>query len=46
MGNLLGPWLAGAVFDARRSYTPVIVGCLLLSGLATAASFRLLKRPA
>ena len=44
LGNLLGPWVAGAVFDASRSYVPVIVGCLLLSALATAASCRLLLR--
>ncbi len=44
LGNLLGPWVAGAVFDASRSYVPVIVGCLLLSALATAASCRLLPR--
>ncbi len=40
-GNLLGPWLAGAVFDASHSYTPVIWGCMLLSLLATAATARL-----
>ncbi len=44
-GNLLGPWLAGAVFDASRSYTPVIWGCLLLSMLATAAASRLIGPP-
>lgn len=42
LGNLGGPWLAGAVFDARGSYTPVILACLALSALATAASSRLL----
>ena len=40
-GNLLGPWLAGAVFDAQRSYLPVIWGCLALSALATAATWQL-----
>jgi len=35
VGNLAGPWLAGAVFDARHSYAPVIWGCLALSALAT-----------
>jgi MFS family permease len=40
-GNLFGPVLAGAVFDARGSYTGVIVTCLLLSAVATAASARL-----
>jgi MFS family permease len=44
-GNLLGPWLAGAVFDATGSYTPVIWGCLLLSALATAAAWRLVGPP-
>lgn len=48
LGNLLGPVLAGAVFDARGSYTGVIVTCLLLSAVATAASARLeaLRAPA
>jgi MFS family permease len=44
-GNLLGPWLAGAVFDARHSYTPVIWGCLALSVGATAATWRLIGPP-
>ena len=44
-GNLLGPWVAGAVFDATGSYTPVIWGCLLLSALATAAAWRLVGPP-
>lgn len=44
-GNLLGPWVAGAVFDRTGSYTPVIVGCLLLSALATAAAWRLVGGP-
>ena len=42
LGNLLGPWLAGAVFDARHGYGAVIVACLALSASATAASCRLL----
>ena len=42
-GNLLGPWLAGAVFDARHSYAPVIWGCAGLSALATAATWRVLR---
>lgn len=41
-GNLLGPWVAGAVFDAQRSYAPVIWGCMALSALATAATWRLI----
>jgi predicted MFS family arabinose efflux permease len=44
-GNLLGPWVAGAVFDATGSYTSVIWGCLLLSALATAAAWRLVGPP-
>ena len=40
-GNLLGPWLAGAAFDAWHSYTPVIWGCLGGSALATLAIWRL-----
>ncbi len=44
-GNLLGPWLAGAVFDVRNSYTAVIWGCLILSLLATAATWRLMDPP-
>jgi predicted MFS family arabinose efflux permease len=37
-GNLLGPVLAGAVFDRVQSYDGVIGGCLVLSALATLAS--------
>ena len=44
-GNLLGPWVAGAVFDAQRSYGTVILGCMLLSALATLAIWQL-ARPA
>ena len=40
-GNLLGPVLAGAVFDARGSYTGVIFTCLFLSAIGTMASARL-----
>jgi MFS family permease len=43
-GNLLGPWVAGAVFDARQSYAPVIWGCIVLSAVATAAAWRLVGR--
>ena len=42
-GNLLGPWVAGAVFDAWHSYAPVIWGCAALSALATAATWRVLR---
>ncbi len=41
IGNLFGPVVAGAVFDSTGSYAAVIVGCLALSGVATAASERL-----
>ena len=41
-GNLLGPWVAGAVFDARHSYAPVIWGCMALSAVATVAAWRLI----
>ena len=44
LGSLLGPWVAGAVFDAQHSYTPVIWGCAALSALATAATWRLVGR--
>lgn len=39
LGNLVGPWLAGRVFDASGSYGPVVVGCAALSGLATGAAW-------
>ena len=41
LGNLLGPWMAGVVFDRTGSYTGVIMGCLVLSTLATLAASRL-----
>jgi MCP family monocarboxylic acid transporter-like MFS transporter 13 len=44
-GNLLGPWLAGAVFDAQRSYAWVIWGCIGLSVLATLTAARLVGPP-
>ena len=43
LGNLLGPWLAGAVFDAHHSYTPVIAACLLLQLAAAVAAWRLVR---
>jgi len=48
LGNLLGPVLAGAAFDSAGSYVPVMWACIGLSGLAAAASARLLtsRRPA
>ncbi len=41
IGNLFGPVVAGAAFDSTGSYGAVIVGCIALSGVATAASERL-----
>jgi MFS family permease len=42
LGNLLGPVLAGAVFDHTGSYVPVLWACMGLSVLAAAVSARLL----
>lgn len=41
-GNLLGPVLAGAAFDASGSYAPARLACLALSAIAALASGRLL----
>jgi MFS family permease len=41
LGNLLGPVLAGAVFDRTQSYQPVIWSCLGLSIVATLTSLKL-----
>lgn len=43
-GNLLGPVVAGAVFDHLHSYVPVFFGCLVLCALATAATMPLIRR--
>lgn len=43
LGNLAGPWLAGAVFDTSGSYTAVVAGCLLLQVLATVAAWRAVR---
>jgi MFS family permease len=43
LGNLLGPVVAGAVFDHTASYAPVMWGCLALSLLATAAAARIIR---
>jgi MFS family permease len=45
LGNLLGPWLAGAVFDAWHSYGPVVWACMGLAAAATLAASRLLGPP-
>ena len=42
LGNLLGPVVAGAVFDKTGSYGTVIWACVALSAVATLASARLL----
>ncbi len=46
LGNLLGPVVAGAVFDRTASYVPVIWGCVVLAGVATLAAVRLIERRA
>ncbi len=43
LGNLLGPVVAGAVFDRVGSYAPVIWGCLAMSLVAGAASVRIVR---
>ena len=43
LGNLLGPVVAGAVFDRTGSYAPVIWGCMALSLVAGAASVRIVR---
>jgi MFS family permease len=42
LGNLLGPVVAGAVFDRTGSYAAVIWSCMALSLVATLASAKLL----
>ena len=44
LGNLLGPVLAGAVFDRTGNYGAVIWTCVALSAIATLASIRLIGR--
>jgi MFS family permease len=49
LGNLGGPWLAGAVFDRTGSYQGVIWGCVALAALATLGAMRAVlpqRRPA
>jgi MFS family permease len=43
LGNLLGPVVAGAVFDRSTSYAPVIWGCVVLAALATLAASQLIR---
>jgi MFS family permease len=40
LGNLAGPWIAGRVFDASGSYAAVVLGCAVLSLLATVSAWR------
>ncbi|MEO7336645.1 MAG: MFS transporter [Caldimonas sp.] len=44
LGNLLGPVVAGAVFDRTASYAPVLWGCIALATAATAAAARMVRR--
>jgi MFS family permease len=44
IGNLAGPWLAGRVFDASRSYDLVVWGCMACSALATVATWLAVRR--
>ncbi len=43
LGNLLGPVVAGAVFDQTGSYAPVMWGCLALSVISGFASARMVR---
>jgi MFS family permease len=43
LGNLLGPVVAGAVFDRTGSYHPVMWGSLALSGVAVLAMLRMMR---
>ncbi|CAN5845858.1 OFA family MFS transporter [soil metagenome] len=43
LGNLLGPVIAGAVFDRTHSYAPVIWGCVALAAVAALASARVAR---
>ena len=46
LGNLLGPVLAGRVFDQSGSYQPVIWICLAFSVLSALAGAQLIPKPA
>ena len=43
LGNLLGPVVAGAVFDRTGSYAPVMWGCLALSVISGFASMKVVR---
>ena len=43
LGNLLGPVIAGAVFDRSGSYAAILWACVALSTVATLASARLAR---
>ena len=43
LGNLLGPVVAGAVFDRTGSYAPVMWGCLALSLVSGFASLKVVR---
>ena len=45
LGNLLGPVVAGAVFDRYGSYSPVLWFCLALSSVAVYACTRVGHKP-
>ena len=45
LGNLGGPWVAGAVFDRSSSYLGVIAVCAALSLLATLAAWQAVRPP-
>ena len=45
LGNLAGPWVAGRVFDAQGSYTPVVLGCGALALLSAVAAWRAVQAP-
>jgi MFS family permease len=45
LGNLLGPVVAGAVFDRTGSYGAIIGGCIGLSAVSIWAAAQLLRKP-
>jgi MFS family permease len=44
-GNLVGPWVAGRVFDAHGSYTAVVLGCGALALVSALAAWRAMRAP-